>query len=154
MYQQTVNNDNVIVVQTGLFQQDLLASLPFQKTHAISLSPHQIQLLCYCWKCNQSYSCFPNIVLIISLTAVLDAGFERHGNHLIFFLNMEKKKNLWFLAFCDLGEQTKDWNGKRCDQFWRIHHAGNPNSGSCGELTGNRDPANPFGYRGYCGLLA
>lgn len=102
MYQQTVNNDNVIVVQTGLFQQDLLASLPFQKTHAISLSPHQIQLLCYCWKCNQSYSCFPNIVLIISLTAVLDAGFERHGNHLIFFLNMEKKKKsvifglLWF----------------------------------------------------------
>jgi len=94
MYQQTVNNDNVIVVQTGLFQQDLLASLPFQKTHAISLSPHQIQLLCYCWKCNQSYSCFPNIVLIISLTAVLDAGFERHGNHLIFFLNMEKKKKI------------------------------------------------------------
>lgn len=103
MYQQTVNNDNVIVVQTGLFQQDLLASLPFQKTHAISLSPHQIQLLCYCWKCNQSYSCFPNIVLIISLTAVLDAGFERHGNHLIFFLNMEKKKKIcdfWPSVIC------------------------------------------------------
>lgn len=45
MYQQIVNNNKMVIVQTGLFQQDLLAPLLFQKTHAIPLSPHQIQFL-------------------------------------------------------------------------------------------------------------